>query len=540
MLRTHTDNDSVPTEDSKDSKQNSESYRSQAYRFFSSMIYSRLSKVDTYRSFAELKGEDPLFGQIYNACRKDGRGIHHIIASAAELALSKEEYGASCYWYFGPEKSNLSQFAMLMIDPRDIEWLFKAKIVEYSDGSGSFAKIFGKNNIFSMKLGTQEWRDERNRHLKVLDGKVIGNDLPKMEKILQNFLDKINFENNKGMITNLEKFASDYTLEVVAKTKLGVTHLASETKDQISSMISKVSVELANQTNTFIKAIFPFLDYFPFYYFFTDELKNLLKIGDVILKEQVIGPNKESILERDSFITLGRDKKTMRLDSAEILNKFKEFLVVGHETTAKLLLLTLMLLGDVQHREILQKLRHELQQFKTTSPREWAKEDFDQMIYLSAVVHEALRLYPPVPIMVNKINKACQFKDRKLVPGDLVFISQKQTHRYKPAWGMDAEEFNPARFIDSSGKLKEFSDYMFFPFGFNPRKCVGQKFALLEVKQLIAILVSEYDLTLGNDLHHPFPVESTFTMKIPMENIPLYFEKKEEMKKEIKFKSQSF
>jgi cytochrome P450 len=74
---------------------------------------------------------------------------------------------------------------------------------------------------------------------------------------------------------------------------------------------------------------------------------------------------------------------------------------------------------------------------------------------------------------------------------------------------------------------------MFFPFGFNPRKCVGQKFALLEVKQLIAIIVSEYHIALEQELHHPFPVESTFTMKIALENIPLYFEERKEQERKV-------
>ncbi len=528
-MLSNSENKSSETEESKKIQSYYEQYSESAYHFFSSFLYARLPKIKSYLSMPEMKSSDPFLGQASLACRHDGTGIHHIVANAAKLALSKEEYGGACYWYFGPENTKYSRFAMLMIDPNDIEWLFKSKVIDNFDAVGSFDKFLGNNNIFSLKLGSKEWRDERNRHLQVLDDKVIGKDLPDMKKVWDDYLEKMEFDDGKATISNLEKFASDYTLDVVAKTKLGVNLLSEETKNEISDVITKISIKLADQTESFMKSILPFLDYFPFHYFFNQEFKKLMKMGDEILKNQVIKPNRETILTQDNFITKGRDRTKIDFDSSDIINQFKEFLVVGHETTAKLLLFTLMLLSDEKHISILEKLRAEIREFKNGDPREFAKEDFDQMTFLNAILHETLRLYPPVPIMVNNIDIPCRFRDIELQKGDLVFISQRQTHRYKPAWGNDAEEFNPSRFIDDNGKIKEFKDYMYFPFGFYPRRCIGQKFAMLEVKQLVSIIATEYDIALAKEMHHPFPVESTFTMKVMLENIPLYFSKRENM-----------
>ncbi len=504
-------------------------YCEEAYRYFSSWLYSKLQKVTMTDRVAELKGIDPLTGLCFNACRVDGTGIYHIIIEAAKLALTKEEYGACCYWYFGPEKSKSSQFALLMIDPKDVEWLHKSKVIQMNDGVGTFSKFLGNNNIFSMKYGTQEWREERNRHLNFLDDKAIEKDMPEMHKIADDYIKKIDEE---GKIANLERFTADYTLDVVSKTKLS-TSLDQYTKDTISSMITKISTELGNQTYTFIKSILPFIEYFPFNYFIQTELSKLVKLANNILRDDVIQPNKETILSKHNFITAGRNHSDIKLTSLDMINEFKEFLVVGHETTAKLLLFTLMLLADSNHRDVSKKLLREIHT-RDKSPREWAKSDFDKVTYLTAIVNEALRLYPPVPIMVNRINKHCTFRDIELRPGDLVFNSALQTHHYKPVWGNDADQFKPERFIEENGAIKEYNEYMFHPFGFNPRKCVGQKFAMLEVKQLVAILVSEYEMSLEKEMHHPFPISSTITMKVMMQNIPLYFEKRKQ--EELEFK----
>ncbi|HEX2549868.1 MAG TPA: cytochrome P450, partial [Gammaproteobacteria bacterium] len=370
-------------------------YSKGAYQFFSSWVYSSFTKLNQLISMPELKSPDPLLGQAPVVCRSDGTGIHHLIANAAELALSKPEYAGACYWYFGPENTKYSRFSMLMIDPKDIEWLFKSKVIDTFDSVGSFSKVFGENNIFSLKLGTKEWRDERNRHLQVLDDKVIGKDLPTMRNIWDDFVKTMDFPDGKAKISNLEKFTSDFTLDVVAKTKLGITDLPQETKNEISSIISKISVKLADQTDAFLKMFFPFADYFPFYYFFNQEFNNIMKMGHELLKHQVIKPNQQSILAKENFITLGREKKSINLNSADIINQFKEFLVVGHETTAKLLLFTIMLLADDKNIEILERLRAEIRAFKNGDPRDFAKEDFDHMIFLNAILHEVLRLYPP-------------------------------------------------------------------------------------------------------------------------------------------------
>lgn len=528
-MLSNSEDKSSKKEESKKTPPLYEQYSRGAYQFFSSFIYARLPKIKNFISMPEMKSMDPLLGQAHLACRHDGTGIHHIVTNAAKLALSKDEYRGACYWYFGPENTKYSKFAMLMIDPNDIEWLFKAKVIDNFDSVGSFDKFLGANNIFSLKLGSKEWRDERNRHLQVLDDKVIGKDLDGMKKVWDGYKDKMNFVEGKSEISNLEQFTSNYTLEVVAKTKLGVDELSDATKNQISHVITQISIKLADQTENFMRSILPFVDYFPFYYFFNNEFKRLMKLGDEILKQQVIAPNKETILNQDNFITKGRDKNKIDLNATDIINQFKEFLVVGHETTAKLLLFSLMLLADEKNISILEKLRAEIREFKNGDPRDFAKEDFDQMTYLNAILHETLRLYPPVPIMVNTIGIPCRFRDIDLQKGDIVFISQRQTHRYKPAWGEDAEEFNPSRFIDDAGKIKEMKDYMYFPFGFYPRRCIGQKFAMLEVKQLVSIIVTEFDIALSKEMHHPFPVESTFTSKIMLENIPLYFSKRENL-----------
>lgn len=107
-----------------------------------------------------------------------------------------------------------------------------------------------------------------------------------------------------------------------------------------------------------------------------------------------------------------------------------------------------------------------------------------------------MRLYPSAIIMPRMV-----FEDIKL-GGDLhipkglsIWIPTIVVNHNEELWGKDANEFNPDRFAGKTGRH-------FIPFAAGPRNCVGQSFAIMEAKIILAMLVSRFSFTISPNYRH--------------------------------------
>lgn len=113
-------------------------------------------------------------------------------------------------------------------------------------------------------------------------------------------------------------------------------------------------------------------------------------------------------------------------------------------------------------------------------------EDINALPLLNNVVRETLRLIPPVPVTSRVTRVPTVLGSHVLPMGTHVFISAITSHHSTEIWGQDAEEFNPSRW-ENSEKLG--NAYQYIPFLAGGRQCIGYKFALIEFKILLAILI---------------------------------------------------
>ena len=105
------------------------------------------------------------------------------------------------------------------------------------------------------------------------------------------------------------------------------------------------------------------------------------------------------------------------------------------------------------------------------------------------VFREALRLYPPVPMMVREASRPERFRDRHVPRGAPLVISPWHLHRHERLWD-NPDGFDPDRWQTENGRECQRKAYI--PFSAGPRVCTGAGFAMVEGPLLLAALTRAY------------------------------------------------
>jgi len=176
------------------------------------------------------------------------------------------------------------------------------------------------------------------------------------------------------------------------------------------------------------------------------------------------------------------DPETGRgLSDLEVRANVVTFIGAGHETTANALAWSLYLLSQAPSvRERLEGEVDALGDAPLDAPA------LDRLVFVRAVIEEAMRLYPPVPFMGRTPVREDRIGNLRIPKGSLVAIAPWVLHRHKTLW-RDPGAFDPDRFLpENRGGIDRFA---YLPFGAGPRVCIGASFALQEAVAVLAILV---------------------------------------------------
>jgi cytochrome P450 family 4 len=107
------------------------------------------------------------------------------------------------------------------------------------------------------------------------------------------------------------------------------------------------------------------------------------------------------------------------------------------------------------------------------------------------VIKECLRLYPAAPIVARHLVEDTEINGYKLPAGCSVAFNLHKTHR-NPVWFPDPERFDPERFRPGSDQAVNRHPFSYLPFGGGPRNCVGQKYAMLQMKTVISTVLRNF------------------------------------------------
>ncbi|KAL6010155.1 hypothetical protein ACLOJK_000586 [Asimina triloba] len=186
-----------------------------------------------------------------------------------------------------------------------------------------------------------------------------------------------------------------------------------------------------------------------------------------------------------------------------LMDECKTLFFTGHETTALLLTWTVMLLATNPTWQ--DKAREEV--FQVCGKQPPSSEHLPKLSLLNMILNESMRLYPPASLLPRMAFEDIRLGDLLIPKGLSIWIPVLAIHHNEQLWGRDVNEFNPERFAGKSFAPGRH----FMPFSMGPRNCVGQAYALMEAKIIMAMLLSSFTFTISRNYRHA-PI-SVLTLK---------------------------
>ncbi|XP_017871239.1 PREDICTED: cytochrome P450 4ae1 [Drosophila arizonae] len=188
------------------------------------------------------------------------------------------------------------------------------------------------------------------------------------------------------------------------------------------------------------------------------------------------------------------------LTDAQIRDEVSTFIFAGHDTTTSAASFCLYLLS--RHAAVQQRLYEEIHShYGTAMNRPVVHADFADLPYLHCVIKESLRLYPPIPAVGRCLEKDLPLAETGEASGTRVPAG---TNVLVLLWQLQRDEelyeeplrFWPERHLENrmtdTGSGKYTTSYI--PFSAGPRNCIGQRFALLELKTIVIKLLRHFEL----------------------------------------------
>nr|UNP59808.1 schizocycline synthase [Camptotheca acuminata] len=231
-----------------------------------------------------------------------------------------------------------------------------------------------------------------------------------------------------------------------------------------------------------------------------NEIKSILR--DMIQKREQAMVNGESRGDDDLLGLLlqycGNQADHNEMTIEDLIEECKLFYFAGQETTANWLTWTIIILSmnpNWQHRareEVLQMCGKRIPDLDT----------INHLKIVSMILHEVLRLYPPVTGLFRHTRQKTNIGGMSIPAGVDIFLPTLMLHYDPEYWGEDVEEFKPERFAEGISKASKDDQMAFYPFGWGPRICLGQSFAMIEAKMALAMVLQHFSFELSPSYTH--------------------------------------
>uniref|UniRef100_A0A2M4ASZ7 Putative cytochrome n=1 Tax=Anopheles triannulatus TaxID=58253 RepID=A0A2M4ASZ7_9DIPT len=435
-----------------------------------------------------------------------GNGLLFLFKTPAEFLLRLgslvEEYGQCFRLWLG------TQLVIVSTDPKDIEVLLSSP--KYINKSGEYAFIkpwLGDGLLIS---SGSKWQSHRkvitpSFHFKILDQFVEIFDQQGVTLI-----DILHLFAKSGETFDIFPLVTLYALDVISESAMGT-----KVNAQINSESEYVKA-VKEITNLIQFRFYDFLLRYDFFFHLSANRRKQLKALAILhgYTDSVIIARRKELSKRlmtaagDALQAndddVGSKKRMAFLDlllqstidgrpltDLEIREEVDTFMFEGHDTTTSALSFLFYSLAHNPHvqQKVFDEVRSVIGDDRSISI---TMAKLNEMHYLELVIKETLRLYPSVPMFGRKMMENTEINGKIIPSGANVIVMPFFLGR-NPKYFPDPLVFDPERFNVETSAEKT-NPYQYIPFSAGPRNCIGQKFAMLEIKSVVSKVVRQYEL----------------------------------------------
>ncbi|XP_065166539.1 cytochrome P450 4c3-like [Atheta coriaria] len=393
------------------------------------------------------------------------------------------------------------------------------KLIEYILGSQQLINKGFEYDFFLNWLGLsvftssgQQWRSKRKMLTPTFHF-----------QILEQFHDVFN-KNGAVLVNKLKKqigtpgfdvypYSTLCTLDVICETAMGTSVNAQLEED--SAYVKAISVMGKIVPARAVNLMYSSDFLYKFTAMYKEEQEHIAYVrnyhNNIIQnrRKKFMEEQKSKLVDIDED-DLGRKKKVPFLDlliqttidgqplsDEEIASEVATFMFAGHDTTSGTLSFALYALGN--HPEVQQKCFEELKDiFGDDKERPSTLADIQEMKYLELVIKETLRMYPAAPNFTRTVLEDFTVDGITYPKGITIGIAAYGIHHDEEIYP-NPEKFDPERFSRERNDGKK--PFAFIPFSAGPRNCIGQKFAMLELKTLLSTILRNVEVKPASPVH---------------------------------------
>ncbi|XP_034476623.1 cytochrome P450 12b1, mitochondrial [Drosophila innubila] len=370
----------------------------------------------------------------------------------------------------------------------------------------------------------KDWADIRNKVNPVLmKVQNVRQNLPQIDRIAKEFIDKLETLRDPQSHTlsvdfhdQLKMWAFESISFVALNTRMG---LLTDHPDPNAALLAKHMTDFFN--NSFKYDIQPSI--WPYYK--TPGFKKFLQTYDHIteittnyIEAAIRRFDLEKNHNQDSKCVL---EQLLAFDKKVAVVMAMDMLMAGIDTTSSAFVTILYHLSRNPNKQA--KLRQELQNILSDSSAPLTAENTKNMPYLRACIKEGLRITSITPGNFRITTKDLILSGYRVPRGTGVLmgvLELSNSDQYFP----QSKSFMPERWLKQDSACPDTrsrNPFVYLPFGFGPRTCIGKRIAELEMETLLVRLLRCYQVTwLGET---PLQYESTIILS-PHGDIRFKFE----------------
>ncbi len=223
----------------------------------------------------------------------------------------------------------------------------------------------------------------------------------------------------------------------------------------------------------------------------------LVELVAGIMERRAAGPpppeGEDDLL--DILMSIREEDGSLRFSADTVTGMFISMMFAGHHTTSGTAAWTLIEL--LRHRDELAAVTGELGTLYADGS-EVSFQALREIPRLEAAIKEALRLHPPLILLLRAAMEDLEYAGYRIAAGKFVGASPAISNRI-PEDFPDADDFVPARYLEPREEDRA-NPWTWIPFGAGRHRCVGAAFAMMQLKAIFSVLLQGWEFEAAQPL----------------------------------------